>query len=299
MSPHHGSKLPDASLQPLKLMITCSIPDQSRITTQEPDQTRAASYSQPEPIVAGRGLMWMMALLLSGLISLPAQAATHNSNGSASDVQSKINSASTGDTVTIPSGTFTWSATVTIPSTKGITLQGAGETQTTIIRGVSGSVQTLSVTCGPTTRGVRITGIKWVDRHASEKPGSAGHIGIGGGPTTAKFRIDHCTFDNSATEGLKHAIQVFNSQFGVIDHCTFLSGSNTEHIHNHGRSPPYSKDGAPDWTNDVFPGSDQALYIEDCKFINTDTPNGHSSGAMQRCKTITDRASSSGTTNLI
>ena len=115
------------------------------------------------------------------------------------------------------------------------------------------------------------------------KTGSSGHIGIGGGPTSAKFRIDHCTFDNSATEGLKHAIQVFNSQFGVIDHCTFLSGTNSEHIHNHGRSPPYSKDGAPDWTNDVSPGSDQALYIEDCKFINTDTPNGNFLGnaAMQ------------------
>ena len=226
--------------------------------------------------MAGRAyvasFMWIKAFILSPLILFPAYGATYNSNGSASDVQSKINSASSGDTVTIPAGTFTWSTTVTIPATKGITLQGAGETQTTIIRGVSGPVQTLSVACGPTTPGVRVTAIKWVDNHTSEIPGHAGHIGMSGGPTTAKFRIDHCTFDNSSTEGLKHAIQVYSSQFGVIDHCTFRSGTNSEHIHNHGRTPPYSKDGVPDWTNDVFPGSDQALYIEDCTFINTSTP---------------------------
>ena len=135
-----------------------------------------------------RGFFWIKAVILSLLNSFPAHAATYSSNGSASDVQSKINSASTGDTVTIPAGTFTWSTTVTVPSTKGITLQGAGETQTTIIRGVSGPLQTLQVSCGSTTRGVRITGIKWVDKHASETvKGASGHIGINGGPTSGKI----------------------------------------------------------------------------------------------------------------
>jgi len=41
------------------------------------------------------------------------------------DMQSAINSAATGDTVTIPSGTCTWTSGVTI-SGKGITVKGAG-----------------------------------------------------------------------------------------------------------------------------------------------------------------------------
>ena len=47
------------------------------------------------------------------------------SDGSQADVQSKINSASTGDIVTIPAGSFTWSSSITF-SGKGILLEGAG-----------------------------------------------------------------------------------------------------------------------------------------------------------------------------
>lgn len=59
------------------------------------------------------------------LFSTSLFAATYNSDGSQADVQSKINSASSGDTVTIPSGSFTWTSGVTI-SGKGIKIQGAG-----------------------------------------------------------------------------------------------------------------------------------------------------------------------------
>jgi hypothetical protein len=48
----------------------------------------------------------------------------YQSDGSASDTQSAINSASGGNTVLIPAGSFTWSTTVTL--SKPIKLQGAG-----------------------------------------------------------------------------------------------------------------------------------------------------------------------------
>jgi hypothetical protein len=51
---------------------------------------------------------------------------------SASDVQSAIDAASDGDTVSIPSGTCTWSSAVDIPNTKGLTVIGAGEGSTNI-----------------------------------------------------------------------------------------------------------------------------------------------------------------------
>ena len=45
---------------------------------------------------------------------------------SESAIQTAINSAVNGDRVLIPAGTCIWTTQVTIPSTKGITLQGAG-----------------------------------------------------------------------------------------------------------------------------------------------------------------------------
>jgi hypothetical protein len=54
----------------------------------------------------------------------PAQAPTiFNSNGTPANVQTLVNGAVDGDTVTIPSGNFTWASSVTI-SGKGIKIQG-------------------------------------------------------------------------------------------------------------------------------------------------------------------------------
>ena len=64
----------------------------------------------------------VLSLLLLGCFS--ARATTYASNGSSADVQTKINGATTGDTVTIPAGSFTWATSVTMA--KAIKLQGAG-----------------------------------------------------------------------------------------------------------------------------------------------------------------------------
>lgn len=68
-----------------------------------------------------------MKCLLTFLLLLPATtfASVLASDGSQADVQSKINSASSGDTVTIPNGSFTWAAGVTI-SGKYLNISGAG-----------------------------------------------------------------------------------------------------------------------------------------------------------------------------
>ena len=61
---------------------------------------------------------------LSGFFALRCQAATYQSNGSASSVQAQHKAAQNGDTITLPAGTFTWTQSVRI--TKAIKLQGAG-----------------------------------------------------------------------------------------------------------------------------------------------------------------------------
>ena len=65
-------------------------------------------------------------LVLAVLVSTTTKAATYTARScNTADVQSAINSAAEGDTVTIPAGTCTWTSGVTI-SGKGITLAGAG-----------------------------------------------------------------------------------------------------------------------------------------------------------------------------
>ncbi len=67
-----------------------------------------------------------LSLGLSVVAAEAARAATINAAScNASDVQGAINSASEGDTVTIPAGTCTWTSGVTI-SGKGIIVKGAG-----------------------------------------------------------------------------------------------------------------------------------------------------------------------------
>jgi hypothetical protein len=91
----------------------------------------------------------LFSLLLCTLAVLcsSAGAATRNAAScSASAVQSAINAANTGDTVTIPAGTCSWTSGVSIPSSKGITVQGAGSG-----RIVAYSSSTLSIGTGSKT----------------------------------------------------------------------------------------------------------------------------------------------------
>lgn len=78
---------------------------------------------------------------------------TFASDGSQSDVQSKIDGASDGDTVTIPSGSFSWTSEITI-SGKAIHLQGAGAG-----RVVARSLSSVAVGTGTKTFTVNDSGL--------------------------------------------------------------------------------------------------------------------------------------------
>ena len=63
-------------------------------------------------------------IILGGFFGSRCEATVYNSNGSAANVQQIHNTqAVDGDTITIPAGTFSWSARVNL--TKAIILQGA------------------------------------------------------------------------------------------------------------------------------------------------------------------------------
>src|SRR5512133_2230258 len=86
--------------------------------------------ANPDELVANFGIaspqvsaVAFVMLILSGLSAL---AKVYDSDGSAGSVQALHNAAHDGDTITLPAGTFSWTARLNI--TKGITIQG----QTTI-----------------------------------------------------------------------------------------------------------------------------------------------------------------------
>src|SRR5258705_4862947 len=119
-------------------------------------------------------------------------ATVYHSDGSAINVQFIHDTlAQSGDTITLPPGTYTWATGVTI--TKIITLQGQGTgtgggDQTIIIDNYALGQPLLSLQVGST--GVfRMTGITVQSGSGSIKDG--GTINING---LGNVRIDHCHF---------------------------------------------------------------------------------------------------------
>src|SRR5581483_1256183 len=96
---------------------------------------------------AATPLMRLLLLLLVPAVPAAASPATC----SQTDVQAAIDAAASGDTILVPAGSCTWS-NVTIPGSKGLTLQGGSGGTTTI----AGS-EALSVTTHATTT-TRVTG---------------------------------------------------------------------------------------------------------------------------------------------
>ena len=90
-----------------------------------------------------------------GFIVVPVEAATRTAaNCSSAEVQKTINAAKTDDSVVVPSGNCFWSAPVNIPSTKRITLRGAGM-DATVVTG-SGWVRTQPPAVGREGHRVRV-----------------------------------------------------------------------------------------------------------------------------------------------
>src|SRR4029077_1554875 len=139
---------------------------------------------------------------------LPAHASTIKAAScSQSDVQTAINSASTGDIVIVPGPcTAAWSSTVAIPNTVGLTVQASGT--------VTVTQDGFQLNQGRNTS--RITGFIFTNNVncATGTP-----IQTSGSPSNAAFRIDHNTFTNPANVGIM--ICTSGNGPGLIDHNSF------------------------------------------------------------------------------
>lgn len=198
-------------------------------------------------------------LCLSGIA---AQAATIQPTGCGNaDVQKAVDAAANGDTVRLPASCVTtWDGAVSLPGSKGLTLDGNGGS---IARGGLGSGSTLISISPSSTTTTRVTGFSF-----SDSKQSVGYfIVVGNGSeSSAKFRIDHNNF--MGIDVLTH-IRIAAPVYGVIDHNSFTWSTNNEVIHNEA----YGAASTAGWANDVVPGSGDALYIEDNTFTNRTSGN--------------------------
>ena len=86
------------------------------------------SWKKDAPIHCGESFVKTVAgvILLSVFCFIQEiYGTTYTTNGSSSDVQAKVNSSVSGDIVTLPAGSFTWTTGVTVTG-KAIKIQGAG-----------------------------------------------------------------------------------------------------------------------------------------------------------------------------
>lgn len=181
-------------------------------------------------------------------------------------INAAISTAVGDDTVQCLSAfSATWNSgeQISIPSTKGVTVDFNGST---ITQG-TGTTTMILIETNASDR-TRITNGTFL---FSATPGSPAWVRIGNGGSWSSYTnpipiFDHCTV-TCAQAGVTAVMFNINFCWPLIHHCTFTAGGASEMIHNFSGFA----DDSTGWSQDITPGSASATYIEDCTFTNYDT----------------------------
>lgn len=234
----------------------------------------------------------LFALLFCVFANLEAQgASTVLSNCSQSDVNNAINSASAGDTIVCPAGSWSWSS---VDITKNITLQGAGIGSTIISITSAAGLESPSSYRGA----FRVTGFTF--RSTGNYYYESGMFRVVGGtnmsPGAVKsgWRIDHNQFEiysNQDSYDGGTGLTIQGHVGGLIDHNRFVNypgqetGSNYIHVGVAvlGTAQSAGQD-CYDWQNlgsqmQTNPDS-RAVFIEDNYFEEAKTGTSHGNHAF-------------------
>ena len=179
--------------------------------------------------------MKILPILIFSLSLVTVRGATITAaSGNLSDVQAAINSANPGDTVAVPSGTWTWSSGITI--SKSLILQGTSTAappspgqgsgvSSTFINRASGWASTYDamISIAPASDvPIRVTGFNFNQgAGTSVSYTNLTAIAIYGpdaGSPIRQIRIDNCTFLTGT-----QVIWWNGGAYGVVDHCQFTN----------------------------------------------------------------------------
>ena len=197
------------------------------------------------------------------------------------NVAAAVANASDGDTVTVPAGTATWSAQLTI--TKHITMQGAGVGQTIIYDNApkGGSNQHLIlVKLSGDKPPFRLTGFEFgipANYTVKAQPYGVGILEFQGGGgavvpgMSANVRVDHCKIKVAGVA------MTFRNVLGLVDHVEWIDSGlfNPTTASYWGgwqsASVYMPKWGGKDWGHGSWAdapnwGTDKFLFVEDCSF---------------------------------
>jgi len=179
-----------------------------------------------------------------------------------------------GDIVTVPAGTATWSTAFSIAA--GITLQGAGVT-TEITIG-SGAPSGASGLIRPES-GAKLMDFKVLNPNLSSRPATTGKtlVAVGGGRDS--WRVSGITY--VATTGANAYFLVANSgaTFGLIDNCDITGGGGTSEL-------IFARGPSDAWETPSTMGSASAVYVEDCIFRGSGYVcdfNANAKGVVRGC----------------
>lgn len=221
------------------------------------DKLEKMGYS----IATLRGKKWVALLFLLAFVQV--QAATTSTTGTSADFASKVSAASTGDTILFPSGSsITWSsATLSIPSTKGITVDLNGCTITFNSSTLTVNSPSSGSTINRVTNGSIVRG--------SGGDAAQGVLDIADTRTGVGVRVDNITFTGGTT-----IVNINGQGKGVMDNCDFPDLDWTqEFIHIWG----WNAGVGTGWTTDTgatLAGSEHIFYIEDCSFVQPNSNSG-------------------------
>jgi len=188
---------------------------------------------QKAAVMKVSGNILLFVLILSALCAPRSEATVYHSNGSVANIQFIHDTqAVDGDTITLPSGTFDWTARLNI--TKSITIQGnttisgAGTSSCsandlTIVKDdVPRSTSIILALLNPSSSSLfRLTGITFAPGATTRSGTTDGAFQIHGSSTAIPLfnaRIDNCHFAL-----LYQGKIIFPGRwtFGVVDHCYF------------------------------------------------------------------------------
>src|SRR6266513_533995 len=165
------------------------------------------------------------------------------------------NQAQNGDTITLPSGTFSYTAPLNI--TKGITLKGNTQVigapmtwqtavDSTIILDNTppGAIDLIHAANFTSTQSFRVTGITFKAVTNQIGTGGAIHVGSVGNAPNRNIRVDHCHFEST---GVPQTAQIHHASWGGE---TFGNGS---------------------WADYPYYGTEKFFFIEDSTLVGAGT----------------------------
>ncbi len=215
-----------------------------------------------------RSALCLLALVGSG--AMPARAAViHARSGYAADIQAAINSASTGDTVSIPSGRYSFTGTVYAPD--GIYIRGAGRDKSFLIKSDNTSVPMIIVDAktglpfkfSDITLQGRLDALQKGNRTTAVTTVTDGGLYIKG--AAKNFKIFNARFTKFLRAGIEFqgdAGSVPGGQMGVIYHNEFIDNWYI----NLGYG--VAVDGSvASWNRPIALGTANAVFVEDNLFI--------------------------------